>query len=155
MIRAVIFLMLGSLLMANGCQEKDVKQGIAGRVLWVEGNQMPVIIDEDKPEKARQRPEPKGIAREVYVYELTSPEQASNNGVFYSNIQTRLVEKVKANDEGYFAVSLPAGSYSVFVKEQQGLFASQFGGQGHINPVEVKKDQVTPLQLEVNYQAAY
>ncbi|AHM63092.1 hypothetical protein D770_24235 [Flammeovirgaceae bacterium 311] len=147
-------MILGITLMANGCQE-NVKQGVAGRVLWIEGNQMPTIVNEENPAATRQRPEPAGVEREVYFYELTPMDQATSNGVFFSDIQTKLVEKVKTDKEGNFAVSLPEGRYSVFVKEDQGLFANSMDGQGHINPVEVNKDEITELKLEVNYKAAY
>ena len=154
MIRLALLLFLGITLMANSCNE-NVKQGVAGQVLWIEGNQMPTIIDEDNPGETRKRPEPTGVKREVYIYELTTIGQATSNGPFFSDIQTKLVEKVETNEEGQFAVSLPAGQYSVFVKEDQGLFASQMDGQGNINPIEVKKDELTPVKLEVNYKAAY
>ncbi len=140
--------------MANGCQD-NVTQGVAGRVLWIEGNQMPTIVDENNPGQTRQRSEPTGVEREVYFYELTPMDQATGNGVFFSDVQTKLVEKVKTDEEGNFAVSLPVGKYSVFVKEEQGLFANSMDGQGNINPVEVNKDEITPIKLEVNYKAAY
>lgn len=155
MIRVAILFLLSTLLMANRCESEDITQGIAGKVLWIEGNQMPVIIDEKNPEDARQRPQPKGIKRDIYIHELTTMDQAKGNGPFYSDVQTKLVKKVSSDEEGNFAVSLPAGRYSVFVQEDQGLFANKMDGQGHINPVEVNKDEITPLELEVNYQAAY
>lgn len=154
MIRLALLMILGITLMANGCQE-NVTQGVAGRVLWIEGNQMPTIVDEDNPAQTRQRPEPTGVEREVHFYELTPMDQAKGNGVFFSDVQTKLVEKVKTDKEGNFAVSLPVGRYSVFVKEEQGLFANSMDGQGNINPVEVSKDEITPIKLEVNYKAAY
>lgn len=155
MLRLTLLFMLATALMANKCSSEDVTQGIAGQVLWIEGNQMPIVIDEENPQAARQRPEPKGVEREIHIYELTTMGDAKGNGVFFSNIQTKLVEKVKTDEEGKFAVALPTGKYSVFVKEEEGLFANNMDGQGHINPVEVNTDSITPITLEVNYKAAY
>lgn len=155
MFRISLLFVLAVALMSNKCSSEDIKQGIAGQVLWIEGNQMPTIIDEKNPEATRQRPAPKGIEREIYIYELTTIGQAKGNGAFFSDIQTKLVEKVKSDEEGNFAVSLPTGKYSVFVKEEEGLFASQMDGEGNINPVEVNSEEITPIKIEVNYTAAY
>lgn len=155
MIRLSLLFILSMFLMANKCDSEQVTQGIAGQVLWIEGNQMPSIINEKKPENTPDRPAPKGIKREVHIYELTNLGQASSNGPFFSDIQTKLVEKTETDEDGNFAVSLPVGNYSVFVKEDEGLFANQMDGQGNINPAEVTQDQITPLTLEVNYKAAY
>ncbi len=155
MIRFSLLFILGMFLMANKCDSEQVKQGIAGQVIWIEGNQMPTIVDEDNPENTRQKPAPKGIKREVHIYELTTLGQASSNGPFFSNIQTKLVEKTETDEEGQFAVSLPVGKYSVFVQEEEGLFANTMDGEGNINPIEVNQDEITPLKLEVNYKAAY
>ena len=155
MIRLSLLFILSMFLMANKCDSEQVKQGIAGQVLWIEGNQMPTIIDEKNPQNTPSRPAPQGIKREVHIFELTNLGQASSNGPFFSNIQTKLVEKTETDEDGNFAVALPVGTYSVFVKEEEGFFANQMDGQGNINPVEVSQEQITPLTLEVNYKAAY
>lgn len=155
MIRLSLLFILSMFLMANKCDSKQVKQGIAGQVLWIEGNQMPSIINEKHPENTPDRPAPTGIKREVYIYELTNLGQASSNGPFFSDIQTKLVEKAETDEDGNFAISLPVGTYSVFVKEDEGFFANQMDGQGNINPVEVSQDQITSVTLEINYKAAY
>lgn len=131
----------------NRCEE--VEQGLAGQVLWLEGNLMPTIGEESSDRKG----EP--VQREIHIYELTSMDEATAEGTFFSNIQTDLVKKVETNEEGEFITELPVGRYSVFVKEEQGLFANTFNGQGHINPVEVNEGEITTITLKVNYKAAY
>lgn len=155
MFRFTLLFVLAAALMANKCTPEDLTQGISGKVLWIEGNHMPTIIDEKNPNNTPQPPQPKGVQREVHVYERASMNQAAANGVFFSNIQTKLVEKVQTDEEGNFAIALPPGSYSLFVQEEEGLFANQMDGQGHINPVEVAKDSVSQITIEVNYKAAY
>ncbi|EMR04121.1 hypothetical protein [Cesiribacter andamanensis] len=143
--------------MANSCDSDTVKQGLSGQVIWVEGNQMPGIIDDTapSPSPSPERPQPRGIEREVHIYALTKTSQAQANGVFYSNLQTELVKTVRTNEEGNFTVALPQGSYSVFVQEEEGLFANLMDGEGNINPVTVSKDSLSTLTIEVNYKAAY
>lgn len=143
-------LMLFSVLLLasiNRCEE--VEQGLAGQVLWLEGNLMPTIGEESRDRKG----EP--VQREIHIYELTSMDEATAEGTFFSNIQTDLVKKVETNEEGEFITELPVGRYSVFVQEEQGLFANTFDGQGHINPVEVNEGEITPITIKVNYKAAY
>jgi hypothetical protein len=124
------------------------QQGIKGNVVWLSGNQMP---GPDKPEA-----KPKGIAREVHIYEATTLEQTENiENIFFKKISTRLVAKIKSKKNGSFCVKLPPGEYSIFVMEPQGLFANIFDGQGRIQCVTVKHKEYTKITILVNYEAAY
>ncbi|MBF9255499.1 carboxypeptidase regulatory-like domain-containing protein [Pontibacter sp. 172403-2] len=130
-------------------QQAPIEQGITGQVLWVSGNQMP---SPDAPQSSGKR----GIQRTVYVYELTNSSQATTtDGVFHTNIQTKLVTQVTTDAEGNFAVSLPPGKYSLFTKEENGLYANLFDGEMNIFPVEVQKGQVTNVEFVINYKASY
>jgi len=129
-------------------QQAPVKQGISGQVLWVAGNQMP--SPDAPPSKGR------GVQRTLYIYELSNASQTrTTEGVFHTNIQTKLVTQVVSDANGNFAVSLKPGTYSLFSKEEKGLFASTYDGEMNINPVEVQEGQVTQVELLINYQASY
>jgi hypothetical protein len=124
------------------------QQGIQGTVVWGAGNQMPG--PDRKPDQ------PKGIAREIHIYEATTMNQAAiEEGVFFSNVATRLVKKTKSKKNGNFCVKLPPGEYSVFIKEPKGLFANSFDGRGRIQCVTVKEKAFTTINIQVNYEAAY
>lgn len=131
---------------AMGCTY-NIKEGMAGRVIWREGNWMPAP-------NAPERKAP-GIAREVYIYELTTDAQTEKEGQFYTAIHSRLIAKTRSDANGCFAVQLAPGRYSVFVKEADGWFANRFDGEGHIQPVEVKAGEVSEVELVVDYKAAY
>ncbi|WP_439881072.1 carboxypeptidase-like regulatory domain-containing protein [Pontibacter sp. MBLB2868] len=129
-------------------QQTPIEQGIKGQVLWLAGNQMP--SPDAPPSKGR------GVERTLYIYELTNSSQAkTTDGVFHTNIQTNLVTQVVTDANGNFAVSLKPGKYSLFSKEEKGLFASIFDGEMNINPIEVQKGQVTNVEFLINYQASY
>ena len=129
-------------------QQAPIEQGISGQVLWVSGNQMP--SPDAPPSKGR------GVERTLYIYELTNASQANTTeGVFHTNIQTNLVTQVVTDANGNFAVSLKPGRYSLFSKEEKGLFASIYDGEMNINPVEVQQGQVTQVEFLINYQASY
>lgn len=98
----------------------------------------------------------RGVERTVYIYELTNSSQTtSKDGVFHTGIQTKLITQVKTDANGNFAVGLAPGRYSLFTKEEDGLFANLFDGDMNIFPVEVKEDEVTTVEFLVNYNAFY
>lgn len=124
------------------------QQGIKGSVIWVSGNQMP---GPDKPTS-----QPKKIAREIHIYKAISMnEVTSTEGVFFSDLKSPLLKKVKSKKNGSFCVKLPPGEYSVFVKEPKGLFANSFDGQGRIQCVTVKQGDYSNITIQINYEAAY
>lgn len=130
-------------------KQMQVKQGIQGQILWEAGNQMP---SPDAPPSNGRR----GVERTVYVYELTNSSQTtSQDGIFHTNIKTKLVTQVKTDANGKFAVNLKPGRYSLFTKEEQGLYANLFDGEMNIFPVEVKEGEVTTVEFLVNYNAFY
>ena len=150
------FLLLPAILllasMTKSC-DPPVEQGLAGQVLWLEGDLMPTI--NDSPEINRKRFKKEPVQRVVHIYELTTMDEATADGPFFKKIKTKKVESVETDKEGQFIVALPKGKYSVFVEEEDGLFASIFDGEGNINPVEIKENEITNIKIEVNYKAAY
>lgn len=136
----------------NRSCEPTIKQGLAGEVRWLEGNLMPSIGEE-----AEARPDRKGkpVQRELHIYELTTMDEAKAEGTFFRDIKSLLVKTVSSNKDGCFQVELPVGRYSVFVQEDEGLFANIFDGEGNINPVTIKEGEVTEVTIEINYRAAY
>ena len=127
---------------------EGVSQGVSGQVLWYEGDLMPGF---DK-EPAEGKP----IQREIYIYRATKIEQAEvQDGSFYLNIKTELVKKIISDEDGKFIVALEPGTYSVFVKEPKGLFASRFDQSGIINPVTIGQNELVSITIRVDYKAAY
>ena len=130
-------------------QQMQIKQGIQGQILWEAGNKMP---SPDAPPSSDRR----GVERTVYIYELTNSSQTtSQDGVFHTAIQTKLITQVKTDANGNFTVKLKPGRYSLFTKEEQGLYANLFDGEMNIFPVEVKEGEVTAVEFLVNYNAFY
>ena len=82
-------------------------------------------------------------------------KSTTTDGVFHTNIQTNLVTKVETDADGNFAVSLEPGVYSLFTKEEKGLYANLFDGENNIYPVEVQEGQVSHIEFLINYEASY
>ena len=127
---------------------EGVSQGITGQVIWYEGDLMPGI--------GKEPAEGKPIQREILIYEATSPHQAEvHEGQFYSGLKSKLVQKAISDEDGRFIVALEPGTYSVFVKEPDGLFANRFDQAGIINPVTINRNELVNILIKVDYKAAY
>jgi hypothetical protein len=126
---------------------QKIKQGLYGTVFLKQGNQMPA------PGRAVSNGQP--VKREIVIYQLTNINDVkNNNGVFYG-VKTALVAKTTSNAKGQFAIALPAGQYSVFVVEKEGLYANYFNGKGSINPVEVLPDSLTQKDIYISNKAVF
>jgi hypothetical protein len=123
------------------------KQGLKGQVFWVSGNQMPSPDAVLSPNQ--------GAVRDVLIYELTNVTDATQVGPFFRDIKTKLVATVQSNTDGTFKIKLPVGSYSVFTKEKNGLYANLFDGKGNINCVTIKEGQWAWRTITIDYEAAY
>jgi len=127
-------------------------QGICIQLYWKAGNFMP-SPDVSKPQKSNKGT---AVQREVYVYALTNSKDAESiEGQFYSNIKTKLIAKAKTDKKGKAWIKLPVGYYSVFVKEEKGLYANSFDDAMNINAVEVKAKKWTNSEMIINYMAVY
>jgi hypothetical protein len=127
--------------------QATLNQGIEGAIYKISGNQMPM--------KGAESSKPKRLVCEVYIYQATTAKQAQGQGTLYSQISTKLVAKVKTDSTGHYQAELPAGLYSVFVKEGKQYFASESDGTGTLNPAVVATNKVTTRNITVNFDAAY
>jgi hypothetical protein len=125
-----------------------ITQGINGYIYQVTGNQMPM---KGKPVQRHG----KGIVREVWIYQATTAQQVQGQIPLFNKINTRLAIKVTSDSTGHYQAALPAGLYSVFVKEGEQFFASETDGPGIINPAQVVADKVTNKNVTVNIGTAY
>ena len=128
-------------------KDEQVKQGVSGTVLWFEGNLMP----------GPGTPAPKGkpIQRTILICELTNVSEVSGDGPLYTSIKANIIKEVSSDKNGKFQVKLPAGKYSLFVKEDSQYFANSFDAKNNVGVLTVEKDQLTEVKIDVNYKASY
>ncbi|QQL50089.1 hypothetical protein [Mucilaginibacter ginkgonis] len=122
-------------------------QGIKGTVVEQSGNMM--------PRPGREKPKPKAISATLYVYESTTVAQTQGSLPSFTRINSKLVTILKTNSYGVYATYLPEGTYSVFIKDDKGFFASESDGNGIINPITVSKGQVTEHNWVLSRNAVY
>lgn len=73
----------------------------------------------------------------------------------FTAISGKPLTEVESNKQGKYSIQLSPGRYSVFIVEEQGLFANIFDGEGNVQPVTVRENEWTRLDVEVNYKAVY
>jgi len=133
-----------------------IAQGVTGRVIFWEGDFMPGMDREGRPDGRGGRKIP--VVRDIYIHALTNMsmvEQAPDYSPFYSRINSELVAQTRSDSTGAFQVELPPGRYSCFVKEDSMLYANMFDGDGNILPFEVRKDSVTHITIDITYEATF
>jgi len=125
-----------------------IKQGVFGRVLWLEGNMMP------SPDVKTAGGKP--VVRTIHIYRITNTNETVGQSPLFNSVQSKLVATAKTNKDGYFQCELLPGRYSIFtVEEDDKLFANLFEGNGEITPFEVKANQVSTYNININYKAFY
>ena len=129
--------------------KSSIKQGVFGKVTWMQGNFMP------SPDRSPAK-ESSPALRTIYIYSLTKLSEIEGEAPLFSKVSTRLIAKVKTNKDGYFQCKLAPGKYSIFTLEEEGkFFGNLFDGEGNITPFEVKAEEVTRYDINVNYKAAF
>jgi len=150
--KIILIYLIFFLQVISSCANKDIyglDQGIEGSVVWLEGNQMPGFGDSRNSEPS----EP--VSRGIYIYELTNRSELSGEPPIFDNVNAQLITKSSSNKKGKFKISLPEGVYSVLVKEKSGFFANRFDRNGNVNPVRVKKNKFSQVNIIIDYRAAY
>ena len=130
-------------------QKAAIEQGIAGYILEEKGNRMP---SPDRPLSA-----PKGLKTQVFFYpvtDITQLTQLTTPGL-YQVISTPPQATTTTDSTGFFSVSLPPGTYSIFVKHREGFYANWFNEKNQVSPVEVLAHKVTTVKLIVSAGASY
>jgi len=155
MIKLTLYLLV-ALLSLNGCKaiqmDQDQEQGIIGQLYWMEGNQMPMIV-EDGEEPITQ--EKMKIQRTVRIYELTRFNQLEQSDGLFKAPPTDPVAEVTSDETGQFKIGLPPGKYSVFTVEEDGLFANIFDQEMNVNPIEITEEEWVIMNINIDYKAFY
>ena len=134
---------------AINASKVTINNGIWGTVSSMEGNCMPPT----NPSTCKNCP----VKRTIQVYQYTTLNQATpsgNSGVFFDSFNTPLVAQTTADDDGFFQMNLPAGSYSIAIIENGKIYANGFDGSGGITPFS-HTSGVQKLNLTMTYKAVF
>ena len=120
---------------------------LSGYVYLETGNQMP------SPNRRAQAP--KGMVTTLAIYEATPFKQAEGTSPIFTKINSRLIAEVHTDSTGHYIVKLPAGKYSVFIKDGNELFANESDGDGIINPVQINAAKAVTRNWKMARNALY
>jgi hypothetical protein len=137
----------------ENAEKVTITTGVWGTVYLTEGNCMPVVREKPTdPYISTCKSCP--VIRTVQIYEYTTRSQAEPYPSYgpYDKFNTSLVKEVVTDSQGFFQASLPAGKYSIVIKENGKLYAYSYDAQGGIAPVEV--NGVTQHDVNIN-RASY
>lgn len=123
------------------------KEGIKGQVFWISGNQQPGPGSQVSPAQ--------GTIREIFIYKAATLKDVNQKDQYFFEINTELISKVMSEEDGSFKVKLPPGEYSVFTKEQKGLFANVIDHNGCVSCVSVRPKRYSWVTISVDYEATY
>jgi hypothetical protein len=137
----------------QGQQSETMTQGIAGQVLFWEGDFMPGITKDGVVYGGQKKP----VVRQIFVHEATSIAgvERVDYGGFYRKIRSKLVAETWSDSAGMFAIPLPEGKYSLFIWEDSLYYANGMDGTGTIGPVDVEKDSMSKVQFDITYKATF
>ena len=94
-----------------------------------------------------------GVPLEIFIYELTSPEEVEVEGNNIKKINSRLVQHSFSRPDGAFKIKVPPGQYSVFARYKNDFFGNLKDQQGHLSPVMVKAKKSGWVTITLNYSA--
>ena len=126
----------------------SITEGIWGTLVQTEGNCMPGVSGGifGKNKSCKQYP----IQREIEVYEYTTWEETEYTyPPFFEKVYTKLIATITCDKEGFFELELKPGKYSVFIKENELLYANSYYGQG-IMPVTVETSKISEINLNLD-----
>lgn len=143
-------LLISLLFILASCASTKIEgQGIQGQLIWLEGNQMPKITDEPLEEKGDP------VKRTLVIYPLTNMGDGKMEDGLFISLASQPIMEVESDGEGKFSIELDPGRYSIFTKEEGGLFANSFDMDGNIQPVEVKTGEWATMKILIDYKAYY
>ena len=132
-------------------KKATVMEGICGTVVEKRGNHMP------SPDSLRPNAGGTPVEREVLIFKRLAMNEvdAGENGFINSVRDAKPIKTVMSGKDGKFCVSVPAGHYSVLVREPKGLYANLSDSQNNINPVRVEKGQKAQVTVEITHEAVF
>lgn len=144
----IVLLLVAHLMFSPGnlAPKLQNSEGITGYVRVLKGNQMPMHGKAESAGRATQC--------EVYIFSAVPASNAVGTSPLFSKINARLVATVKTDSTGHYAVHVPPGRYSLFVKEDKGFFSNELD-DGFFTPVNVHANQLTIKDIHVTLQSTF
>ncbi|HER42917.1 MAG TPA: hypothetical protein ENO08_00465 [Candidatus Eisenbacteria bacterium] len=135
-----------------------ISQGVYGRVLFWEGDFMPVYPEDDSGGKIYP------VVRDVCIFgavlhgDIEWIQEELRPGIsayVAADIPADLVVVARSSEYGCFEAELPPGRYSIFVREGGYYYANRVDDEGYVFPVEIDEGGTVCVQIDITYMATY
>lgn len=125
-------------------EKVSIKQGFYGTLTQREGDFMNDEIE------GKEFP----VNRLIHIYEYTTFSEVIEEErytPFYTEVETKLIATIECGEEGFYEFELSPGKYSLFIVENNSLYANSGDSYGGLNSVEVEANKISERNLEINY----
>jgi len=139
-------------LLDHNREKVTITQGVTGTLVMIEGNCMPIIDPGNSENPCLKYP----VKRRLHIHEYTLQHETDHaGGGFHFNVETPLIATIQTDNEGFFQIDLAPGKYSIFIEEEDALYANLWHGDGGIQGFEVVQDAVHIIMLEISHSAYF
>ena len=134
---------------SSNLQKKlTIAQGVYGFVVFKEG-----YFDTDN--HLQSEGIERGVERKIYIYPRINIHAVDlSEGDYLNNIYVPCIDSVNSDESGFFQKKMLPGKYSLVIIENNRYY-SKLDENGEYFPVEILKDSVTQVLLDVDYKAIY
>ncbi|MFH1010380.1 MAG: carboxypeptidase-like regulatory domain-containing protein [bacterium] len=126
-----------------------IEQGVAGKVEIWEGNFMPMVGGSPS---GKITPAP---GRRVRIHEPFNSREFGKFDALQDTIPMPLVAETRTDSSGEFFMSLPVGTYSIFVEEDGKWYFNGWDGEGFQGLVRVDSSTVTQQNIRITIRAVF
>ncbi len=127
----------------------QITQGIAGLVVEISGDMMP------SPNNPKAKFVGVPMKTSIAVFKVLNNSSMQKKNGFFINMESSPISIVNTNEKGEFYIALDEGVYSVLIKLGNGYFANKFDEKMNINPVTVKKDSLTNINMQFDLHTVH
>lgn len=118
-----------------------IERGIYGKISMHTGNCMPTTAGGDNSCEMSK------VETTVFVREPVSREAMDEQ---YLAADSTLIKETRSDEDGWYEVELPPGTYSVFVADEGREYCNRSDGQGRMCPVTVG-DEPTRHNINIDH----
>ncbi|MEA2077615.1 MAG: hypothetical protein U9O95_06310 [Candidatus Marinimicrobia bacterium] len=136
-------------LIEENIEKITISQGIAGSVIYKEGNFMPPVSENS----GIQYP----LSRKVFLYDYTEIVHFPyGHFIERDSVHSTLIAQTISDRNGFYQFSISeVGIYSIFVLEDGKFYMDYADGGYGINPVTIYQDSVLIYNIYLDYNASY
>ncbi len=126
-----------------------ISQGIAGTVIYKEGNFMPPVV----PGSGVIYP----LSRKVYLYDYAQVFNLPlGHFIEPDSVTSTLLSQIKSDINGFYQFNISdTGIYSIFVKENGKYYNDYMDGSHGVNSFKINRDSVLIYNIFLDYNACY